>query len=166
MKNRILGLVAVVLISGCAWYQPKTQFGKNLVAWWNKPETQQVVEGARHLALQYAVNVGLAAVQAYAGGEKVTFQDVALQGGVATLYTQASYIRQLQGTSQVLDPVATAQLLEQGGTSEEISRKLAGQLFENASALIRLGVAPDEAAEIQAAGLDEAARKIAAKEVL
>ena len=100
-------------------------------------------------------------MQQYAGGGKIDYQKIAVSGGIATLYQQASNIRQLQGTNQVLDPEATARLLEQGGTSEEIARKLALQLFENASALIKAGASPNQAAEVNAAGLDKAALIVA-----
>jgi hypothetical protein len=167
MKNYIILLVGVAMLTSCADYQPKTQFGRNAKAWWNKPATQQGVQYIEQAALSFAVNAGMAAIEQYAGtgeldlGKADTYKAIALKGGIATLYSQASNIRQLQGTAQVVDPVATAQLLEQGGTSEEISRKLAAELFLNASALIQRGISPDQAAEVNAAGLDKAASKIA-----
>ena len=107
--------------------------------------------------MQFAVNASLAALQQWAGGGKMDYTRIAVDGGINTLWQQSANIRQLQGTSQVLDPVATARLLEAGGTPEAISRKLAEQLFDNATALIRAGMDPDSAAEVNAAGIDAAA---------
>jgi hypothetical protein len=161
MKKVLVVLtITAALLSGCVGYQPKTGLGKNVVAWWNKPSTQEGVEFAKQAALNFAINAGLAALQQYAGGGPINYQQIALQGGIATLYSQASNIRQLQGTAQVFDPTATAQLLEQGGTPEEISRKLAAALVENSKALMQQSgytLTASEAAEISAAGLDRAA---------
>lgn len=153
-------MALVVSLAGCG-YQPRTKFGRDVAAWWGSPGTQAGVAKAEQAAMQFAVNAGLAALQAYAGGGRVDLKEIAVSGGVATLYQQASNIRQLQGTAQVLDPVATARLLEQGGTPEEISRKLAQQLFDNATALIVAGASPNQAAEVNAAGLDMAAAVVA-----
>lgn len=166
MKNRIAKiLVALTLVSsfaGCAGWQPKTNFGKAVVAWWEKPETQERVADAAVLARNYAINFALTALSQWAAGEEWDLQKVAVQGGVATLYQSASKIRQLQGTTQVLNPELTAQLLEQGGTSKEISQKLAGALVENAEALLAKNwwLTPDQAAEVNAAGLDRAAQLV------
>lgn len=146
MKN-LLAIILCLSISSCA----------STRTWWEKPATQAGVAYAVQVGTQFAVNAGLAALQQYVGGGKINYQQIAVQGGIGTLYMQASNIRQLQGTAQVLDPVATARLLEQGGTPEEISRKLAAQLFKNATALIKAGANPNQAAEINARGLDKAA---------
>lgn len=161
MKNLLSALLCLSLAS-CA-YQPKTQFGKNVAAWWGKPSTQTGLHYVEQAATQFLVNSALAGLQAYAGGGKIDVRKIAMQGGIATLYTSASNIRQLQGTSQVLDPVATARLLEQGGTPEELSRKLAQEIFNNASALIVAGASPNQAAESGAAALDKAAAFLAAE---
>ncbi len=166
MKNTLLKLLtlalAALLISGCAGYQPKTSLGKNVVAWWAKPSTQDGVEYLTGLATNFAINAGLAALQQYAGGGPVNYHQIAVQGGISTLYQQASNIRQLQGTHQILDPVATARLLEQGGTPEQISRKLAADLVANTKALMdAANLPPDQAAEINAAALDRAALMLA-----
>lgn len=160
MKNPSIILLSCLVILNVVACQ--TPFGKATRAWWESPATQSGLHYATQAATQFAVNAGLAALQQYAGGGKLDYQKIAMQGGISTLYQQASNIRQLQGTAQVLDPVATARLLEQGGTSEEISRKLARQLFENASALILAGADPNQAAEVNAAALDAAAAKVAA----
>lgn len=157
MKNLVSIAVSIALLVGCAGYEPRTDFGKDVVAWWHAPSTQEGVKVAKQAALTFAVTAGLAALQQYAGGGQIDYGKIAMAGGVATLYTQASAIRRLQGTVQVLDPEATARLLQEGGTPKEISRELAAQLFENASALIAAGVPADDAAEINAAGLDKAA---------
>lgn len=150
-------------LASCA-YQPRTQFGKSIIAWWGSPSTQLGLQYVEQAATQFAINAGLAALQQWAGGGKINYQQIAVQGGISTLYQQASNIRQLQGTALVLDPVATAQLLEQGGTPEEISRKLAMELFDNATALIVAGATPNQAAEVNAAALDKAAAIVAASE--
>lgn len=152
------GFLAIMLclVIGCG-YQPKTDYGKAVAAWWGKESTQKVVMTAQQAATQFAVNASLAALQAWAGGGKLDVGTIATQAGINTLWQQASNLRQLQGTHQVLDPEATARLLQQGGTPEEISRALAQQLFENASALIEIGISPDAASEINAAGIDSAA---------
>ena len=159
-RNAIVTIILCFSLIGCG-YQPKTQFGKSVAAWWGAPATQNGVAMAEQAAMQFAVNAGLAALQQYAGGGKIDYKQIAVQGGISTLYQQASNIRQLQGTSMVLDPVATARLLEAGSTPEEISRKLAQELFNNASALIVSGATPNQAAEVNAAGLDKAAVLVA-----
>ena len=58
----------------------------------------------------------------------------------------------------MLDPAATARLLAEGGTNKAISQALALQLFNNASNLIAAGLTPNDASEINAAGLDAAAQ--------
>ncbi|MEI6395051.1 MAG: hypothetical protein WCT12_28575 [Verrucomicrobiota bacterium] len=152
-RNLLLAVCLCFSLSAC-----QTPFGKSVSAWWAKPATQQGVACAEEAATQFAVNAALAALQQWAGGGKLNYQQIALQGGISTLYMQASNIRQLQGTSLVLDPVATAQLLQQGGTPEEISRKLATELVANANALIlQTGITPSQAAEINAAALDKSA---------
>lgn len=130
--------------------------------WWKSPATQTGVFYAEQAASQFAINAALAALQQYAGGGKLNYQQIAVTGGINTLYMQANNIRQLQGTAQVIDPVATARLLEQGGTSQEISQKLAQQLFDNASALIAAGASPNSAAEVNAMALDKAAAIVTA----
>lgn len=152
MKTIVTLIISIVFLTSC-----QTPFGKATKAWWERPATQAGVNYAVQAGTQFAVNAGLAALQAYAGGGKMDYKQIAMQGGISTLYQQASNIRQLQGTALVLDPVATAMLLEQGGTTEEISRGLALQLFENATALIKAGADPNQAAEVNAAGLDRAA---------
>lgn len=155
--------VTLALTSGCASWQPKTAFGRNAKAWWQSPATQQGIAMAEQAATQFVINSALIALQQYAGGQKLDFQEIAAKGGIATLYTQAGNIRTLQGTAQVLDPIATAQILEQGGTTEQMSRKLAGTLFESATVLIRAGLTPDRAAEVNAAALDSAAALVSSE---
>lgn len=156
LSFQLSAFILLLALSSCG-YQPRTQFGRDAAAWWGQPGTQQCLAVAEQAAMQFAVHAGLAALQSYAGGGKINLREIAVQGGISTLYQQASNIRQLQGTSQVLDPVATAQLLQQGGTPEEISRQLAQQLFDNATALIVSGASPNQAAEVNAAALDRAA---------
>jgi hypothetical protein len=146
----------VVAMAGCA-----SPMGKRMSAWWNAPATQNGIHYAVQAGTQFAVQAGLAALQQYAGGGRIDYQKIAVTGGINTLYMQASNIRQLQGTSMVLDPVATARLLEQGGTPEDISRRLAQELFDNATVLIKSGLSPNAAAEVNAAGLDAAAARVA-----
>ena len=162
MKNQLLALVLCLALPACG-YQPKTQFGKSVAAWWGQPSTQQGVAIAEQAGTQFLINSALAGLQAYAGGGKIDYKQIAMQGGIATLYTSASNIRQLQGTAQVLDPVATAKLLQQGGTPEELSRKLAQEIFDNASSLIVAGASPNQAAEASAAALDKAASIVASE---
>lgn len=152
----MIAVVLVVLLAGCG-YKPQTGWGKDLVAWWGADGTQAAIGYAKQAASQFAVNAALAALQQWAGGGSMDYGKIAMQGGINTLWQQASNIRQLQGTNQVLDPAATARLLEVGGTPEYISRRLADQLFENATELIRRGVDPNTAAEVNAAGIDSAA---------
>ena len=152
----LLGIIWVYLV-GCS-----TPIGKSVDKWWKSPTTQTGVYYAEQAATQFAINAALAALQQYAGGGKLNYQQIAVSGGINTLYMQANNIRQLQGTAQVIDPVATARLLEQGGTSQEISQKLAQQLFDNASALISAGASPNAAAEVNAMALDKAAAIVTA----
>lgn len=161
MKKALVVLtVTATLLSGCVGYQPKTELGKNVVAWWNKPSTQEGVQHVVQAGTSFAISAGLAALQQYIGGGPIDYGKIALAGGVGTLYTQASYIRQLQGTAQVLDPIATAKLLEEGGTSKEIATALAENLIANTEAIVRESrytLTASQAAEINAAGLDKAA---------
>ena len=152
MKKTIITAILCFSLSAC-----QTPLGKSVSSWWAKPATQQGLAYAEQAATQFAINAALAALQQWAGGGKLNYQQIAVQGGISTLYMQASNIRQLQGTTQVLDPVATAKLLQAGGTPEEISRKLAGELATNAQALVTAGLTPNAAAEVNAAALDKAA---------
>jgi hypothetical protein len=156
--NLILTIIICFIFTGC-----QTPFGKGVSSWWNEPATQQGIAYAEQAATQFAMNAALAALQQWAGGGKLNYQQIAVQGGISTLYMQASNIRQLQGTAQVLDPVATARLLEQGGTPEEISRRLAQELFDNATVLIKSGLTPNQASEVNAAALDRAATIVKAE---
>lgn len=159
-RSIVAGIICLSLTS-CATWQPKTTFGRNVQAWWQAPATQEGVAFVTKTATQFVINSALAALQQYASGsKKIDYKEIAVQGGIATLYTQAGSIRTLQGTSQVIDPVAIAQVLEQGGTPDEISRNLAGSLFDSATAMIRAGLSPDEAAEVNAAALDQAALQV------
>ena len=152
----LLGVIWVFLV-GCS-----TPLGQSVDRWWKSPATQTGIYYAEQAASQFAINAALAALQQYAGGGKLNYQQIAVTGGINTLYMQANNIRQLQGTAQVIDPVATARLLEQGGTSQAISQKLAQQLFDNASALIAAGASPNSAAEVNAMALDKAAAIVTA----
>lgn len=149
-------MIVALVMCGCA-----SPVGVRVASWWNAPATRAGVAYAEQAAMQFAVNAGLAALQQWAGGGKIDYRRIAVTGGISTLYQQASNIRQLQGTAQVLDPVATARLLEQGGTPEEVSRRLAQELFDNATVLIKSGLSPNAAAEVNAAGLDRAAAVVA-----
>jgi len=162
LPKLLVVVIAILSFAGCG-YQPKTKVGKDMAAWWGAPSTQRTLDYVQTAATQFAINAGLAALQQWAGGGKIDYQKIAVQGGISTLYQQASNIRQLQGTAQVLDPNATAKLLEQGGTPEHISRKLAEQLFNNATALIIAGATANEAAEVNASGLDAAAALLETK---
>jgi hypothetical protein len=155
-KLQPLAFILCFCLVACA-----TPFGKSVSAWWSAPATQTGIAYAEQAATQFAVNAALAALQQYAGGGKMNLQQIAVTGGISTLYQQASNIRQLQGTAQVLDPVATARLLEQGGTPKEISQKLADDLFRNATKMILAGATPNAAAEVNAAALDKAAAIVA-----
>jgi len=155
MKKLILILTVLLTCASCTAPQKVA-----VNQWWNAPATQNAVAKIEQVCTQFAINAGLAALQTYAGGGKVDLQEIATVGGINTLYQQATYLRQIQGTAQVLDPVKTAQILEQGGTSKEISQKLAQELFDNATVLIRAGITPDAAVEINAAALDKAAAQV------
>lgn len=155
MKKHIIILAIIASFTGCATLE-KT--GTSIGNWWNRPATQEAVTRAQQVAFSFAMNAGLQALRSYATGQSIDYREVIIQSGAARLYQQASNIRQLQGTSQVLDPQATAALLAQGGTNDEISRALANQLFNNASVLIAAGLTPNQAAEVNAAGLDAAAQ--------
>ena len=155
MKKTGYVVAAVLVFTGCSTLE---KAGTSIGNWWGKPETQEAVMRAQQVAFSFAMNAGLKALRAYAAGESIDYREVIIQSGAATLYQQASNIRQLQGTARVLDPEATAALLEQGGTNEEISQALSIQLFNNAANLIEAGLTPNQAAEVNAAGLDAAAQ--------
>lgn len=162
----IVTLITLTAFTGCqtpigkACSAETAAIGRTLTKWWKSPGTQQGLSYAMQAAQQFAMQLALASVQQYASTGKVDLKTAAQTGGIAVLYQQASNIRQLQGTSMVLDPVATANLLAQGGAPKDVSQKLAQQLFDNATALIKVGATPNQAAEVQAAGIDAAAAKL------
>ncbi len=176
MKTRLasLALIATFSLVGCetiANYQPRSALGKSVKTFWSKAETQEGIRVAGQFVLatgrDFAAQMLLAGLRGYTTGTPMTLGSVAseagIRTGVATLYTQANYLRTIQGTNLVLDPVATADLLVQGGTPEELSRKLAANLFDNATEMIRRGASPNQAAEANAAGFDKAAADLTAK---
>ena len=156
MKKLLAISLSLLVFAGCATIH---RTGDSLQSWLNRPATQEALIRAQQVAFSFAMNAGLQALRSYAVGESIDYREVMIQSGAATLYQQASNIRQLQGTAQVLDPEATAALLARGGMrNDEISRAFAQQLFENASALVQAGLTPNDASEINAAGLDAAAQ--------
>ena len=155
MKRLVAISLSLLVFAGCATIH---RTGDSLQAWLNRPATREAIIRAQQVAFSFAMNAGLQALRSYAVGESIDYREVIIQSGAATLYQQASNIRQLQGTAQVLDPQATAALLAQGGTNKEISQALALELFNNAANLIAAGLTPNDASEINAAGLDAAAQ--------
>ena len=155
MKRLVAISLSLLVFAGCATIH---RTGDSLQAWLNRPATREAIIRAQQVAFSFAMNAGLQALRSYAVGESIDYREVIIQSGAATLYQQASNIRQLQGTAQVLDPQATAALLAQGGTNKEISQALALELFNNAANLIAAGLNPNDASEINAAGLDAAAQ--------
>lgn len=174
---RLIILAACLSLVGCetiANYQPRTAFGKSVKAYWSRAETR---EGAK-LAGKFvwktgrdiAARTALQMFEAWASGQPVTWASVgedlkqsAIRQGVDTLYTQANYIRTIQGTAQVLDPIATAELLAEAGSSQEFARSLAKNLFDNATEMLLRGESPNRASEANAAGLDKAASDLQAR---
>lgn len=155
MKTKLAALIlSVAIFTGCATIK---NTGNSIGEWWKKPTTKEAVMKAQQIAFNFAIGFGIAAVQQYALGQPFDYRTVLMTQGAATLWQQASNIRQIQGTAQVLNPEATATLLQQGGTNKEIANKLALQLLENAKKLVDAGFTPDQAAEVNAAGLDAAA---------
>lgn len=159
MKIRLLALLLTLAIfSGCSALQQE-----KVSQWWNSPGTQAGKATVERLAISFAQNVALSFLQQWAGGGPIDPARLAISGGAGMLYTQANYIRDLQGTNQVLNPVAMANALEAGGTTKEISQKLAQQLYDNAvAAMHQANLSPDKASELNAAGLDAAAAKVGA----
>ena len=155
MKRLVAIGLSLLVFTGCATIH---RTGDSLQSWLNRPATQEAIMRAQQIAFSFAINAGLQALRSYAVDESIDYREVMIQSGAATLYQQASNIRQLQGTAQVLDPAATARLLAEGGTNKAISQALALQLFNNASNLIAAGLTPNDASEINAAGLDAAAQ--------
>jgi len=157
MKNRILSLCAVLFIGGCAGYQPKTQLGKNLQAWWSNPDTQQhVATVARNVTVAIMAG-GAESLREYVTTGAVDPWKVGSIAAASVLFSNASALRTLQGTNQVLDPVATAQVLIASGTPKEAAGKLANQIVDKTALLVQAGMPVDQAAEVTAAALDKEA---------
>lgn len=158
MKNLLLIPIICLSLAGC---QTLKNAGSRIKDYWQRPATQEAFNRVVQVGFQFATNAALQALSQYARGadfkDGETYSKIGYSAGALTLYQQASSIRQLQGTAQVLDPEATARLLEAGGTPKEISRKFADQLFQNATRLIQAGLSPDAAAEVNAAAIDQAA---------
>lgn len=152
MKTRIMLMVACVAfaLTGCA----------TVTKLWNRPGTQEGVEGLKQAAFSFAFAAGSEAVRQVASGAEVDLPKVAMVGGAAALYTSANYIRQLQATKAVLAPQATAQQLEAAGIPPADAEALARAITANAKVLTAQGVSPDAASEINAAAFDAAAKAI------
>ncbi|CAN5353498.1 hypothetical protein BH09VER1_BH09VER1_28560 [soil metagenome] len=153
----LLMLVLVVLQPGCATYQPKTQFGKKVAAWWNDPGTQEKVQIAGDAAGQFLFNAGLGAATVLLNGgnlDKGALTKVAISSGALTLYQTASSLRQLQGTTQVLDPIATATVLQQTGTPSDAAKQIALQVIAQIQQNMAKGQSADQAAESVAQNFD------------
>lgn len=156
MKKLIL-IISTAALCSCSTFQ---QAGSRIKEIWERPSTQEVVVSIREVALSFAFNLGMAAVQQYADTGKVNLSGTALTAGANTLWQQASALRQIQGTRVVVDPIAVSSVLQSNGTSEEMARAIAAVIAYNARDLLKAGVDPDQASEIQASEFDRAAAMI------
>lgn len=147
---KTLSICALLALTSCASFN----------TWWQKPETQEAVEKSSRVALSIAFQTASLVAQQYLSGQKVQGGDVlnaALSAGASTLFTQASALRQVQGTADAVDPVAIAQALQENGTPKALANKNAGLIAANAVALIAAGLTADKANELQASAFDKAA---------
>lgn len=156
MKNPLLAIAiaASLSLTSCAQFQSA---GRSVASWWGKPETQVVVHKVQTAVFDFAFQLAINTARQYGETGKVDFQTAAITAGANTLYSQASAIRQIQGTSQVVDPVAIARILEANGTASDTARQIALVVASGASQLVKQGVNPDRASEIQANEFDQAA---------
>jgi hypothetical protein len=159
MKTKLLLLVACAALSltGCETVQ-KT--GTQALWWWNQPKTQERIAVMADAAYKAAFAAGLSAVDDLAKGQPVNIPKASMAGGAAALYTAASYIRTLQGTSSVINPSETAAKLQEAGIPQTDAEKLASIITAKASELQRQGVPADKASEINASAFDAAAALI------
>lgn len=156
MKNPLL-ILTLVAFTGCSTMQST---GNKFSAWWNLPATKAKVQKVEEIAFSLAINIGLAVVQQYGETGKVNLNSAAIAAGANTLYQQASALRQIQGTAQVIDPNAIAAVLESNGTASDMARQIALIIAQNGSILVTSGVNPDVASERQASEFDRAAAVI------
>jgi hypothetical protein len=158
--NIIAAILSIICLGGCATVQ---KFGTQALWLWNQPTTQEKVAVMADAAYKAAFAAGLSAVDDFAKGEKVNLPKAAMAGGAAALYTAASYVRTLQGTSQVINPTDTATKLEEAGIAKSDAEKLADIITSKASELQRQGMPADKASEINASAFDAAAAFIQSK---
>lgn len=152
MKTKLLILLIAITIpfTGC----------ETVKSIWNHPETQKIAEGLKQSAYSFAYAAGTEAAREIVTGEKFNAPKVGIVGGAAALYTAAIYIRQLQGTNAVLNPIATAQKLQESGIPLGEAIPLANAITANAKVLESNGIKADVASEINASAFDAAAKAI------
>lgn len=163
MKSKILSLSLALSIAslsvfpGCAVMQ---KAGNSVTAWFQNPKTQAGIEALEQAAFSFAMTAGLAAVEQLATTGRVDYAKSAMTGGAAALYTSASYIRQLQGTKEVLNASETARKLEEAGLPTQAAQDTAKIITDNAASLAAKGIPADKASEINASAFDAAALAI------
>lgn len=154
----VLIAAAILSTNGCSTLEPKFQAaGTSIKLWFNKPETQAKIETAVEVAAQFLATAGLGYAQQSFTGVKINPTSLLIGSAITTLYSQASNIRKLQGTTQVLDPVATADALQMAGTPREAANKIGLQITQNIEEAVTKGLSPNKAAEQEASKLDTAA---------
>ncbi len=167
MKKTTLITMAVIglTMSGCNSLQPDgtlkpTEFGKigtSIKTYWNKPTTQAKVEQIKEVLFALGVNTVASVASSYGNTGSVNWYTVGAQAGISTLYGQAAALRQIQGTNQVIDPVAIAQVLQTNGTTQAMAQQVALQVAANLNALVSNGLTPNQASESAASQFDAAA---------
>lgn len=151
-------LLVIFGLTSCTTLEPKFKAaGTSIKLWFNKPETQEKIQVAVEVAGQFLATAGLGYAQQSFTGVKVNPTTLLIGSAITTLYSQASNIRKLQGTTQVLDPIATADALQAAGTPADAAKQIGLQITTNIQDAVNKGLSPDAAAEQQAAKLDTAA---------
>ncbi|CAN5547446.1 hypothetical protein BH09VER1_BH09VER1_24750 [soil metagenome] len=157
MRNLFFAVATIALMTGCAGYQPKTEVGKRVLAWWQKPETQEKAQIAASAAKQFLFNTGLSAATVLLNGGKIDGAQIgklAINSGALTLYQAGSSLRQLQGTNLVLDPEATAAVLQQAGAPSDAAKQIALQVVAKIQQNMAAGQTANDAAESVALNFD------------
>lgn len=156
MKTKTIAslIAAALFFTGCASLQ---NAGTGLKNWWQNPDTQQHAATVIRNATVAIMAGGAESLREYITTGAVDPWKVGSVAAASVLFSNASALRTLQGTSQVLDPVATAQALVSSGTPKDAANTLANQIVDNTKKLVNAGLPVDQAAEVTAAALDSEA---------
>ena len=157
---RFATVLLAISLSSCTSLQPKWDAEVTKVkAWWVKPSTQQKVQVAGEALGQFLLTVGLGAAESALTGQKLDqteWTKIGLTSLATTISTQGPAIRQLQGTSLILDPDATALALQQSGTPQQAAKVIGLQVVSQIKTQMADGLSANQASENVAQSLDTA----------